>query len=205
MTTLGDLAQQLRNEMDRSATALQRIAAQLDAMDTARPVLVEVTYRSQHDGDAQISRADCGPACIAMLLGWRGTRVTIDDISRVTSLGTTNAGQLIAAAYKHGLALRRVAPLSLSEVEINLRNGRPMIALLQYGDLGDDRQNVEYNGLHWVVVVGCDADHIYIHDPNYWGARRLEGQKHPVARAVFDHAWVDTMPDALARQALVIV
>lgn len=204
MSRASEIAQQLRNELDRTITVMHRIAAQIDALDDAQGVLITVPYRSQHDDDAKISRADCGPACIAMLLEWRGLFVKIDDLSRETSLGTTNAGQLIAAAEKHGLNLIRRAPMSIADVENQIRLGKPMIALIRYQDFGSVRQDLAYTGLHWVVVVGFSADSIYINDPDYWGARRLEGQGRAVPRHLFEHAWGNTMPEALAFQALVV-
>lgn len=204
MASLSDLAQQLRDEGNRAMAVLHRIAAQLDALDDVQPVMVKVPYRSQHDDDAKISRADCGPACVAMLLEWRGLTITTDDLSRMTSIGPTNAGQLIAAAAQHGLRLIRRSPMSIADVENQIRLGKPLIALIRYQDFGSIRQDLAYTGLHWVVVIGFDADSIYVNDPDYWGARRLEGQGKSIPRALFNHAWGDTMPDAIAFQALVM-
>ena len=204
MISLTDLSRQLHIEIDRSTAALRHIADMIDASIVPSPTMVEVPYRSQHDDDARISRSDCGPACIAMLLEWHGVRVTIDDISRATSMGATNAGQLIAAAGRYGVQLKRFAPMSLTDLEELINHGRPPIALIKYGDLGDHRQDMNYTGLHWIVVVGYDKGNIYINDPNYWGARRQEGKGLVVSRATFDHAWGDTLPDAMSRQALVV-
>ncbi len=78
---------------------LSQLVKALDSpAEASRSVLIQVPYRSQHDSDAQLARADCGPACIAILLEWRGVAVAVDDISRMTGMGYTNAGQLISAA-----------------------------------------------------------------------------------------------------------
>lgn len=205
MITATDLANQLRAELDRSMSAMRYTADMVEALDVSSPRMVDVPYRSQWDADAQLAHADCGPACVAMLLQWRGIQVKIHDITRETSLGPTNAGQLIAAAAKHGLRITRLSDMTLADVERDIEAGKPLIALVHYADFGDCRQDTKYNGLHWLVVVGYDAQNIYINDPDYWSGRRLEGMQHPIARAVFERAWSNTMPDALARQALVIV
>lgn len=204
MAKANDLAQQLRNEADRAVTVLTRIAAQIDALDGNQSALVPVPYRSQHDSDAKYSRLDCGPACIAMLLEWRGTRIAIDDITRMAGSGKTSAVELVAAAGRHGLELRRLSSMSLADIDAQIQAGKPLIVLVRYGDFGDQRQDMAYIGLHWIVVVGSDSENIYIHDPDWWGSRRSEGRDRPISREVFNHAWGNTLPEALSYQSLVI-
>ena len=43
--------------------------------------LLDIAYKSQYDPDAAVSRNDCGPACLAMLLNALGTAVTNRTIS----------------------------------------------------------------------------------------------------------------------------
>jgi len=206
MITAGELAKQLRAEIERSTAALRHIADMIEALDAASPsVMIDVPYRSQHDMDAQLSRADCGPACIAMLLEWRGVTVTVDSITRRTSMGPTNAGQLMAVAAYHGLKLQRFNNMEMADLEQSVRADKPLVALVKYGDLGSSRQDLNYPGLHWLVVVGFDAGNVFVHDPDYWGDRRAEGHARPISRVVFDAAWGNTLPDAINRQALVVV
>ena len=200
-----DLANQLRAELDRAMATMRHIADMIEALDVSSPRMVDVPYRSQWDADGGLSRGDCGPACIAMLLEWRGVKVSIDDITRETSMGPTNAGQLIAAAAKHGLRITRLSDVTLADVERDIESGKPLVALVNYADFGDRRQDTKYTGLHWVIVVGYDRQNVYLNDPDYWSGRRLEGMQHPISRSVFERAWGNTMPDALSRQALVIV
>lgn len=199
-----DLARQLRAEIERSTAALRHVADMLDALDVSAPVMIEMPYRSQHDPDAQLSRSDCGPACIAMLLQWRSVQVAIDEISRETGLGTTNAGHLIVSAERRGLKLTRLKGMTLDDLERLIQAGEPLVALVRYSHFGSQRQDLNYPGLHWVVVLGYDGGNVYIHDPDYWGERRIEGMRKPISRSVFSHAWDDTMPDAFSRQALVL-
>jgi len=206
VVTARELAQQLRSEIDRSITVLQHIANMIEAMDApALPKFVDVPYRSQHDPDAQLTRADCGPACVAMLLEWRQIGISIDSITRRTSLGATNAGQLMAVAAYHGLKLERYNNMTLADLERCLNADKPLIALIKYVELGDSRQDLNYSGLHWLVVVGYDADSVFVNDPDHWDERRDEGRRKPIPRAVFDAAWGSTMPDAINRQALVVM
>lgn len=206
MITATELSKQLRAEIERSTGTLRHIADMIEALDTkSSTIMVDIPYRSQHDQDAQLSRADCGPACIAMLLEWKGIGVTVDAITRRTTLGPTNAGQLMAVAAYHGLKLERLNNMMLDDVERLLQADKPLIALVRYANLGSARQDLNYPGLHWLVVVGYDAGNVFVNDPDYWGERRAEGKQRPISRVVFDSAWGDTLPDAINRQALVVV
>ncbi len=206
MVTVTELAQQIRDEIERSTKALRHIADMIEALDVASPaIMIDIPYRSQHDQDAQLTRADCGPACVAMLLEWRGIGATVDSITRRTSMGATNAGQLMAVAAYHGLKLQRFNNMEMADLERWLQMGKPLIALIKYSELGSGRQDLNYPGLHWLVVVGFDAGNIYVNDPDYWGDRRAEGHARPMSRVVFSTAWGTTLPDAINRQALVVV
>jgi len=198
-----ELAAQLRIETDKAVAALRYLADAIEALD-AKPHMVEVPYRSQWDDDAGLSRVDCGPACIAMMLGWNGTQIAVNDITKLTGTGPTNSKKLWDAALMYGLGLMRVNNAILPGIEQSIDVGHPLIALVRYIAFGTHRQDIDYIGLHWVVVVGHDADHVYIHDPNYWGERRHEGASKAIPRIMFDTAWHDTMPEAVNGQMLVI-
>lgn len=186
------------------ADKLREIANEVEALET-KPHMLDIPYRSQHDADAQLSRADCGPACVAMLVEWKGGTITVDGITALTGTGPTDSIELTRAALVHGISLMRVNNAILSGIEAQIDSGKPVVALVRYADFGKFRQDTQYAGLHWVVVVGYDSENIYIHDPNHWGARRNEGKAKAIPRAMFDFAWGDTMPEAINRQMLVVV
>ncbi len=58
----------------------------------------------------QMELADCGAACMAMVLGYHGKRVPLDELRQLTSTGRdgVNALGLISAAQSHGLRARAV-------------------------------------------------------------------------------------------------
>jgi ABC-type bacteriocin/lantibiotic exporter with double-glycine peptidase domain len=58
----------------------------------------------------QTAVTDCGPACLAMTLGWHGKTVSLDDVRQVTGLALhgTDATTLVRAAEHFGLRGRGV-------------------------------------------------------------------------------------------------
>ncbi len=58
----------------------------------------------------QTAVTDCGPACLAMTLGWHGKTVSLDDVRKVTGLALhgTDASTLVRAAEHFGLRGRGV-------------------------------------------------------------------------------------------------
>jgi len=194
----------------RAEEALREARSAVNAISFPAPIKVDVPYRSQHDQDAQSFTGDCGPACVAMLLDWNGRdrNVPIDRLAREAGMGAsknaTNANDLRAIAERHGLVIDRAVGLLLVDLEYQIRCGMPFIALVNYADFGLNRQDTNYNSTHWVVVVGFDAQSVYINDADYWSGRRLEGKDHPIPRDVFDYAWSNTLPNGQPRQALIV-
>ena len=63
--------------------------------------LLDIPYKSQSDPDAAISRNDCGPACLAMLLNALGIPATTDAVFHRTGAaadGYVSMAQLMRAA-----------------------------------------------------------------------------------------------------------
>ena len=153
-------------------------------------LLIDVPYRSQEDSDARNYRNDCGPACAAMLLAKAGINLSIDALSAQTTLRNIDNGlacwQVAALLRRNGLqAVSK--QLQLSDIISELNAARTPIALINYGCI-PGRQNVSDRAGHFVVVVGYSPESIYIHDPDFWGARRSEGRNFEVSRADFDAA-----------------
>lgn len=190
-------------ELDDIAGKLDEIIIILSRLASPRPVMLPVPYRSQHDQDAQISRLDCGPACVAMILQFYGKNIAIDDVTRIAGLDSTNANELKSAAENWNVHLMLLLDIAPHEIEDLIDAGRPMIALVDYAKFGDNRQDRNYNGLHWVVIVGYDAKYFYINDPDYWSGRRLEGDKHPVTRDTFIDAQETLAKGGKNRQVLI--
>jgi hypothetical protein len=121
-------------------------------------------------------RADCGVACVAMLLEQYGKRNgwTVNQLAVQTPLKDGAQGlmpqHLVSLAALHGLPTS-TAVLTLNQVRYEIDAGRPVILLIAYryitGRL-DQADNVPGSDGHFVVVVGYDDSHFVLNDPDYW-------------------------------------
>jgi hypothetical protein len=119
------------------------------------------------------SNSDCGCACVAMWLNFMGLQKTVDDVSAATGLARgysyTLPAHLIKAAQYYGLGLERVVNLTIDAIKAEVLRAVPVIVLVHYGAL-QKRADQNFTAGHWILVVGCDADKVYYHDP-YWADR----------------------------------
>lgn len=105
--------------------------------------LIEVPFFAQ--GDDQ-----CGPAALAMVLGWSGLSVTPDALKEVAYVPARRGSlpnDLIGAVRRHGRLAYRID--SLSAVLEEVAAGHPVIVLQALGDEASPRW-------HYSVVVGYD-------------------------------------------------
>jgi hypothetical protein len=170
--------------------------------------------RIEYDGAIYIpnsnrTRGDCGPAALAMML-WKRTnqRPTVNQVGiacgqPVDGNGSmyTNHGQLRAGAASYGVTLQTRSPYILPRLDLDLLReelaaGRPVIALILYKALREELQAYpdsiknqdDFNGAHWVLVVEMSEDAVWIMDPDFWGDRREEGNYRRVPILAFDEA-----------------
>lgn len=194
MITATDLANQLRAELDRATATMRHIADMIEAMDVISPRVANVPYRSQWDDDAKKFSTDCGPACVAMLLAYRGIQVKIDQLSVECGMGPskkyTAARDLIAGMAKHSIMLETVSGWTAAMFAEHI----PCIALVHYGSI-PDRLDKNYTAGHWLVIVLVTADSVIVHDPDWWGADRDKGAGRHIPRAIFEQAMVDCKLD----------
>jgi ATP-binding cassette, subfamily B, bacterial CvaB/MchF/RaxB len=104
----------------------------------------------------QTEGAECGLACLAMVLGWHGTVTDLAMLRRrhaISLKGMTLAG-LAQIAQKESLGVRAV------RLELNQLGQLKLPAILHW----------ELN--HFVVLKSVGLQHITIHDPNF-GERRV--------------------------------
>jgi ATP-binding cassette, subfamily B, bacterial len=104
----------------------------------------------------QSQATDCGPACLAMVLGFHGIQVSVDELRRETNAGRdgVSARGLLEAGRRYGLSGRGVrVPLS------KLRE-------LPAGTI------LFWKFRHFVVLERATRDHLYIVDPAL-GRRRV--------------------------------
>lgn len=181
MTTAQEIADLLRAEEQERSRAISKIVEMIEALD--RPpfisTLPNVLYRSQWDADAQYAKSDCGPACVAMLLGFRGITVAIDGISKSCGLGPnkkyTSAADLVKVSAGLGLELVAVSGWTLEQ----FAKLAPAIVLVHYADF-KDRQDQGYTNGHWVVLLGIVGNDAIYHDPDWYPPRRDEGAQRQV-------------------------
>ncbi len=158
--------------------------------------ILNVPYRSQWDADANNSTTDCGPACLAMVLGYYGHQVSINDLFAASGVEPgryIGFGQLQAIARDYDLTLKYGANHSLNDLKRWIDEGKPAIALVKYSYWSQIEPGVStqdgFSGPHFVLVVGYGNGNIYINDPNYWPPRRQEGHKKAWSEVLFNLAW----------------
>ena len=141
---------------------------------------LSIPYRSQWDSDALAHQADCGPTCVAMILNATGKAITTDGVYEF--IGEKEAHEFTSFSELIGACNQNQFPLSymrydslgtaLHWLKQFMDEGRPVIALVKYHPWRDITGN-KFSWGHFVVVVGYDDDHVYVHDPLFglWEAR----------------------------------
>ena len=150
-------------------------------------IIPNIPYKSQSDPDATISKNDCGPTCIAMILNGLDKNVTTNAVFRRTGCKPTeyvSLAQMINAAQTYGITFQYKRPWSLEDLMQWISDGKAIIPLVHYGAWSQIQPGVStqstFTGPHFVVVVGFDDEYIYINDPLFWDTdtakRRHEGE-----------------------------
>ena len=158
--------------------------------------LLHLVYKSQYDPDAALSRNDCGPACLAMLLSGLGIAASTDAVFQHCGArpeAYVSMAQLLRAGEHYGAPLEFRAGCGLGALRGWLDQGRPLIALVHYGAFSELAPGVStqsrFTGPHFVLVVGYDAHSVVVHDPLWTGERRSEGAFRRWPNAVWEQAW----------------
>jgi hypothetical protein len=134
--------------------------------------ILNVPYKCQNDPDANLKRTDCGPCCIAMILGGIGQQLTTNAVVAAANQQGDNGlmqSQVINAARAFALAMDWAQGFTLDGLKKLIDNGQPPIALVKYANL-PERVDKGSTGGHYVVVVGYDdaTQRIFINDPDYF-------------------------------------
>jgi hypothetical protein len=155
--------------------------------------ILNVPYKCQNDPDANVKRTDCGPCCIAMILGGIGQQVTTNAVVAAANQ-QGDAGlmqsQVVAAASAFGLSMDWRQGFSLDELKKFIDNGQPPVALVKYANL-PDRVDTASTGGHYVVVVGYDDDaqNIFINDPDTFPWAHAAGFQKAYPYSTWMSAW----------------
>lgn len=138
---------------------------------------IPVPFLSQWDKTAVLSRGDCGIVSACMIALWKGIEITPDAMLRRAGLPVGRKSytfaEIIRAAGAVGVRLITRSGATWEVIRDELAVGSPVISLLRYGKISGNQDDFE--GAHFWLCVGFDATHVICHDPNWWGARRLEG------------------------------
>lgn len=174
--------------------------------------VLDVPYRSQWDDDARQSSADCGPACLAMVLGYYGVRARIDDLFAATGMPPgryISFDQLMRVGRGYGVEFAYSANNALDDLKGWIDAGKPALALVQYRYWSRHRPPMTQDniqGPHFVVVVGYDDQgQVFVNDPDYWMPRRQEGYRQVYTDALFSQAWFNLDPPNANGSAIVPV
>ena len=158
--------------------------------------ILDVPYRSQWDADANKSNTDCGPACLAMALGYYGKEASINELLAATGVSPgryVGFSQMQRVARAYDIAFEYGADYTLTDLKRWIDEGKPAIALVKYSywsqiEPGLSTQDT-FSGPHFVVIVGYGNGNIYVNDPDYWPPRREEGQAKAWTEVLFNLAW----------------
>jgi ABC-type bacteriocin/lantibiotic exporter with double-glycine peptidase domain len=138
-------------------------------------MILNVPYTSQVGNQY---RNDCGEACAAMIAGYAGKVITIDQMQR--AMGRVNQtdtlGQLGGGLEKFGIETRIHSPVNIGGIAEFVRQGKPPICLVTYSKIPKYAKTSTYTGGHFVVVVGVDT-HVQYHDPLGRANQRITKQE----------------------------
>lgn len=150
------------------ALALSGSSASSAAAQT--PVALNVPYLPQTD-------ALCGGAAVAMVFRYWGDRYA--DVAQFEPLVDRRAGgireDVLIDAIRERTWQARSSRGSIGALQVSLAAGQPLILLIR------DRPQ----RYHYVVAVGIDDTHVYIHDPT-WGPSR------PYDKEELQRVWAPT-------------
>jgi uncharacterized protein YvpB len=176
----------------------EREAEQED--ETRQVIKLNVPYISQFDATAATHSADCGPACMAMLLNADRAvleHVTVDQLYARhlphKAVGDfTSLPELEAIGNAEGLNVQRVSfangEEALQDLKARLAQDTPFVALVNYAKW-DDVANNNFDSGHFVVVTGHDEEHVFVHDPLFRGTRRHLGEFFVWRNELFLEGW----------------
>lgn len=162
-----------------------------DHIKDPEEVRLVVPYISQREPGATYSPNDCGPTCVAMIVGSRGVNVTPDQIYQDTYLsgsGLISVTDLQNVSAMYGVPMQRKNGYDLNGLRVSLDEGKPAILLIDYAPVMRAGLNESpINVLHFVVVVGYNDRGFLIHDP-YW--RGTGGAYREWPDEVVSAAWI---------------
>lgn len=191
------------------AQMMNMLDAYLKTPPVSGAIRLSVPWLSQLGDKASYGIGDCGEACAAMVLLFLGKAITsVDDVSKASGLKqnfTSSAWwDVVKSASAFGVILEHAANQTLNNLQDELVANRPVIVLVNYQSIPPTlRHDPKYNSGHFLVVVGIDAQSVYVHDP-YW-QDSVHGAYIAYPREDFLAAWSTRAPgNTLASQTLYV-
>ena len=200
-----------------SPSVLRTLADMAELLDQAEtpdlPVsrmVLPVPYHSQWEGDAELIRKDCGPACVEMLGEYYHPElqdISTDDITKYITGGADRATSIseLQRAFDHyyGAPLDRHGVANWDMLKKWIGDGHPAIVLVHYGSFLT-RMDRNYTSGHYMVVCGFDRvyyqgqalERVILHDPDFYGVTTIgQGAFIPVIKSHFLKMWDDCYKD----------
>ena len=130
----------------------------------ASSVLLPVPYEYQKDNASGTGYRECFSSSCAMIAKYYGKVKSDNEYNAIRSKfgDTTLAEAQLAALRSLGLQARYVSNCAPGLLEAELRQGRPVAV----GWLHQGPAQSPSGGGHWSVIIGFDATHWILHDPN---------------------------------------
>jgi GH24 family phage-related lysozyme (muramidase) len=130
----------------------------------ATSVLLPVPYEYQNDNASGTGYRECFSSSCAMIARYHGKVKSDDEYNAIRAKygDTTLAEAQLAALRSLGLQARYVSNCAPGLLEAELRQGRPVAV----GWLHKGPAQSPSGGGHWSVIIGFDATHWILHDPN---------------------------------------
>ncbi len=114
---------------------------------------------------------DCGPKALQLVMAYYGLDIREDRLLRAlkTDLNGTSVDKMVAFARKSGFGVFAECGVSLELVKDFLREGRPVITLVQaWADrtMTLEEWRHEHNSGHYAVLIGCHDNIFVFQDPS---------------------------------------
>ncbi len=159
-----------------------------------------VPFVSQLGHYANKKHNDCGAACVAMIIRafFPDDKTTVDHLYYMTGVSGDNylsVWNLINLLKAFKIKSERVVGKKIEDF-IDAKKG--VIALIKYSEIQkwELNPNSYFGGQHFVVVIGYNDKHYFVHDPLYPAGFRYRFRKIP--KDVFDNSWRSAEPIRLA-------
>lgn len=131
----------------------------------------------------------CGPASLLAVFRYFGVARHLGEMDLAKQAHTnsdvgSDSSALVRVARRHGLDATLRTRMTVDDLARHTRAGRPVLVLYQaWADTPATADYTSYDSGHFSVVIGVDADNVYLQDPWIKGARGV------LSRQEFQRRW----------------